>query len=101
MLDYIFNKTTLKKPKSLGLSTFTQDLFLSRLNTKDAKDLESSFARVFSTEDGKRILGYLHAMVFERTSSATTEDSVLRYQEGQRAFLALILRLIDRGKGIR
>lgn len=87
-----------KVSKSVGLTTSAQDLFSQRLSPKEAAAIEACFARLFSSEDGKQVLGYLHAMVFDRTLGPDASDSTLRYQEGQRAFLALILRLIDRGK---
>lgn len=64
----------------------------------ELRDLERAFTRLFSTDDGKKVLSYLHAVTFMRAAGMDTPDSVLRYMEGQRALLAMILRMIDRGR---
>src|SRR5262249_1700099 len=61
-------------------------------------NIERSFARLFSTTDGRQVLGYLQAVTFQRALGPTSSDEQLRYMEGQRAMVATILRLIDRGK---
>lgn len=61
-------------------------------------DVERSFARLFSTTDGRNVLGYLQAMTFQRALGPASSDEQLRYMEGQRAMVANILRLIDRGR---
>lgn len=63
-----------------------------------AADIERSFARLFSTQDGKNVLGYLQAVTFQRALGPSSSDEQLRYMEGQRAMMATILRLIDRGR---
>ncbi len=64
----------------------------------EKREIEKACARLFSTEDGRRVLAYLQAMTFERALSHTSTEEHLRYIEGQRALMASILRLIDRGK---
>ncbi len=64
-----------------------------------ARDIEKSFARLFATDDGKAVLSHLSAVTFMRVAGMDSSDAVLRYQEGQRALLAMILRMIDRGRG--
>lgn len=64
----------------------------------EAQEIERCFARLFATEDGKKVLGHLHAVTFMRAAGADATDAALRYMEGQRALLAAILRLIDRGR---
>jgi hypothetical protein len=61
-------------------------------------DMERAFARLFSTNDGKQVLGYLQAVTFQRALGPASSDEQLRYMEGQRAMVATILRLIDRGR---
>ncbi len=61
-------------------------------------DMERSFARLFSTNDGKQVLGYLQAVTFQRALGPASSDEQLRHMEGQRAMVATILRLIDRGR---
>lgn len=64
----------------------------------EKREIEKACARLFSTNDGQRVLSYLQAMTFERALSHTSTEEHLRYVEGQRALMATILRLIDRGK---
>lgn len=71
---------------------------MPQLPRREAQDIERCFARLFATEDGKTVLGHLHAMTFMRAQGADASDAALRYMEGQRALLASILRMIDRGR---
>lgn len=64
----------------------------------ELKEIEKSFTRIFSSDDGRRVLGYLQAITFHRALSPETAEAELRYVEGQRAMMATILRLIDRGR---
>ncbi len=64
----------------------------------ELRDIEKCFARLFSTDDGKCALSYLQAISFQRALAPTSTDQQLRYAEGQRAMVATILRLIDRGR---
>lgn len=62
------------------------------------QDIERAFARLFSTEDGQKVLAHLQVMTFSRAYGPDTTDQILRHAEGQRALVANILRLIDRGR---
>lgn len=64
----------------------------------DQRDIERTFARLFSTEDGKKVLSYLQVMGFHRAHAPDSSNEQLRYAEGQRAMIANILRLIDKGR---
>ena len=64
----------------------------------EQREIERSFARVFSTEEGKKVLAWLQVMTFHRVGGAQTSAEQLRYMEGQRSLMASILRMIDRGK---
>ena len=72
--------------------------YTSHVSRLEQKEIERSFARVFSTEEGKKVLAWLQVMTFQRVSGASTTDEQLRYMEGQRSLVANILRVIDRGK---
>lgn len=61
-------------------------------------DVDKAFARLFSSDDGKIVLSHLQAMTFTRTHGAEASDKLLRHCEGQRALVAHILRLVDRGR---
>ncbi len=64
----------------------------------DQRDIEKTFARLFATEDGQKVLAHLQATTFQRAFGPSTADEQLRYVEGQRSLVATILRLIDRGR---
>lgn len=64
----------------------------------DQRAVEKAFARLFATEDGQLVLSHLSAMTFQRAYGPEAPDEQLRHAEGQRALMAGILRLIDRGR---
>lgn len=64
----------------------------------DMAGIERVFARLFSTDDGQKVLGYLNGQTFQRAAAMDAPDAMLRYMEGQRALMALIIRMIERGK---
>lgn len=64
----------------------------------EARDIERAFARLFTTDDGRKVLAHLQAMTFQRALGPGCADQQLRYLEGQRSLVATILRLIDRGR---
>lgn len=64
----------------------------------ETADIERAFARLFSTDDGQKVLAYLQVLTFQRAFGPATPDEQLRYVEGQRSLMATILRLIDRGR---
>jgi transcription elongation factor GreA-like protein len=68
------------------------------LRKTELRDVERCFARLFSSEEGQRVLAHLQVMTFQRVLSAESSDQDIRYLEGQRALMASILRLIDRGR---
>ncbi len=64
----------------------------------EMREIEKSYARLFSTDDGRRVLAHLQTITFHRALGAATPDEQIRYAEGQRSLVATILRLIDRGR---
>lgn len=64
----------------------------------EMRELEKAFARLFSTDDGQRVLAHLQVLTFQRALGPGVADEQLRYIEGQRSMVATILRLIDRGR---
>ncbi len=64
----------------------------------DARDIEKAFARTFATTEGQKVLAHLNGLTFMRAAGMDVPDQSLRYMEGQRALLATILRLIERGR---
>lgn len=70
----------------------------SHVSRLEEKEIERCFTRLFSSEDGRKVLAWLQVMTFHRAGNATTSDEQLRHMEGQRSLMAAILRMIDRGK---
>lgn len=70
----------------------------AQISRREQKDIERLFARLFSTEDGEKVLAYLHHTTFQRAFGSNAAEEQLRFSEGQRALVATILRLIDRGR---
>ncbi len=71
---------------------------VNHVSKLELREIERSFARLFSSEEGKRCLAYLQLTSFHRALPANATDEELRYAEGQRALLANITRLIERGR---
>lgn len=64
----------------------------------EMRNVEKSFARLFASEDGQRVLSYLQFSTLQKALSHSASDEQLRYVEGQRALLLTILKLIERGR---
>lgn len=64
----------------------------------ELREVEKAFARLFSSQDGQKVLAHLQVITFQRALGASAASEQLRYMEGQRAMVATILRLIDRGR---
>lgn len=62
-------------------------------------DIAKAYARVFSSEDGKKVLSHLQSVAFMRAYSAESTDEQIRYAEGQRALVATMMRLVNSGRG--
>lgn len=72
--------------------------YTNHVSKMEQKEMDRCFARLFSSEDGKKVLAWIQVITFHRVAGAGTTDDELRYREGQRALVANILRMIDRGK---
>ncbi len=59
---------------------------------------EHAFARAFSGDAGRVVLGHLRKMTIERTLGPNASDSELRWAEAQRALVHQIETLILRGR---
>lgn len=64
----------------------------------EMREIEKAFTRLFSTDDGQKVLAHLQILTFQRALGPGVADQQLRYVEGQRSMVATILRLIDRGR---
>ena len=70
----------------------------SPLQRQEQREVEKSFARLFAGDDGQRVLAYLQVLTFHKAMSPDVGSEHMRYTEGQRALVASILRLIERGR---
>jgi hypothetical protein len=62
------------------------------------EDAPRIFARLFSGDDGQKVLSYLRMTVNARVAGPEAEESALRYYDGQRGLLQTINGLIEQGK---
>ena len=75
-----------------------QMIYAARIGKLEQKEVERAFARLFTSDDGQKVLAWLQTMTFNRAQGSNTTEEQLRHVEGQRAMVATILRLIDRGR---
>lgn len=64
----------------------------------DNASVDRACARIFASEDGQILLGYLQAMIFLRGPSLDASDAQIRQSEGQRALLAQLMRMAQAGR---
>lgn len=72
--------------------------YASHVSKLEQREVEHAFARLFATDDGRKVLAWLQMTTFQRAAGIDTADAQLRYMEGQRGLVASILRMIDRGR---
>ena len=60
--------------------------------------IPQAYAQLFHNPQGKDVLAHLKKITFERILSPTATDAELRFLEGQRALVALILSFIKQGQ---
>lgn len=92
-----------KKQPDLPMTAAERGLIYAPIepNKMELRDVEKAFARLFSSDDGQKVLAHLQVLTFQRALGPGVADEQLRYLEGQRAMVATILRLIDRGRNPR
>jgi hypothetical protein len=85
--------------KKTPFSQIEQDMaYTNHVSRLEQREIERCFARLFSSEDGKKALAWLQVITFQKAQGPSAPEDHLRYTEGQRGLVAQILRLIDRGK---
>jgi len=65
---------------------------------EDRTALARACARLFTHDDGRRLLRHLRALTVERHLGPEASDAALRHLEGQRALVAHLDRLIAEGR---
>jgi len=71
------------------MNLFNKLLFIK--NYTDTNEISACFKRCLSNNDGEKILKYLSQMTLERAMPSSASDGELRYLEGQRYIVKLIL----------
>jgi hypothetical protein len=66
---------------------------------EDRAALARACARLFTHDDGRRLLAHLRAQTVGRHLGPEASDAALRHLEGQRALVAHLGRLIAEGRG--
>lgn len=88
----------------MKLPIFIRRLFSAKLITEPAipvttrEDAPRIFARLFSSDDGQRVLAYLRQTINARVGGPEAGEAALRYQDGQRGLLQTINGLIEQGR---
>lgn len=77
----------------------TVSLHASAIN-QEACDRQKLFARVFGTDDGRRVLRCLRRMTIDVPVNWGEPDARLRHMEGQRALVRDIFFLVEAGMGV-
>lgn len=62
------------------------------------RDIAPSFLRCFSTEDGEKVLAWLHSSFTCNALGPEASNEMLRFREGQRQLILQIERLIAQAK---
>lgn len=70
------------------------------VSKSDQKNIDQLFTRVFQSEEGQKILAYLHHITTNRAISVEATEEQLRHLSGQRALVQTIQKLADRGRSI-
>ena len=60
--------------------------------------IPAAYTRLFRHAEGDVVLNHLKKITFERTLPPSATDAELRFLEGQRALVALILSFIKQGQ---
>jgi len=71
---------------------------IKTLSNSEQKNIDRLFTRVFSNDDGQKILAYLHHITTNRVTAPNVSEEQLRHMEGQRALLQTIEKLTARGR---
>ena len=85
-------------PSSAGEFHQRAEILPPTPGARDYSDIAKSYARIFSSDDGRRVLDHLQITILHRACGPDGTDGHIRHLEGQRYLLAQILRFIERGK---
>ena len=72
-----------------------ENIYIPHISKLERKEIERLFTRVFKTEEGQKVLAYLQYITFHRVLTSNADEAQLRHQEGERALVSKILKLIN------
>ncbi len=72
-----------------------EETYIPHVSRLERKEIERLFARLFKTDEGQKALSYLQYITFHRALNATATQEQLRHQEGERALMSKILKLVN------
>jgi hypothetical protein len=70
-----------------------------RVDEAEGVALARAAAACFAGAEGERLLAHLRALTLDRACGPDAPDALLRHVEGQRALVAHLAALIERGRG--
>jgi len=59
------------------------------------KSIQEDYRKIFSTEEGKRVLAHMEGIGFFKTTTFINEGLSMAFNEGNRAFLLHIKTILD------
>ena len=68
---------------------------------KQLEELKLSYRRTFNTDDGQKVLQDLKSRFGYETTTFSDNPHVTSFNEGQRATVLLIVRMLTEGKELR
>jgi hypothetical protein len=68
---------------------------------KEIEELKLTYRRTFNTEDGERVLSDLKSRFGFEATTFTGDPYQTAFNEGQRAALLLIVRMLSEGKELQ
>lgn len=72
-----------------------EETYIPHVSRLERKEIERLFTRLFKTDDGQKALSYLQYITFYRALNSTATQEQLRHQEGERALVSKILKLVN------
>lgn len=88
----------IKKILSFKIKKDIYHIDIPSISSIDLSSVQRAYARLFGTEDGKIVLEHLQRTSFMRALPMDSPDHHIRYAEGQRAMVSVILRHIVAGR---
>ncbi len=64
-------------------------------NILKIKSIQEDYRKIFSTDEGKRVLNHMEGIGFFKTTTLTNDAILMAFNEGNRAFLLHIKTILD------